>query len=54
MMMSVKNLGGQPENGSSTGITEQGLYGENTAVAIIMIALEAEKVGTIIHINDEM
>jgi hypothetical protein len=34
--------------------TELTIYGENTAVSIVMLALEAERVGTIIHINDEM
>lgn len=51
-MISVKNLGGG--DGADQTVTEQGLYGENTGVGVIMLALEAEKVGTIIHINDEI
>ena len=53
MMMSVKNLNGAQE-GSNASVTEQGLYGENTAVGIMMLALEAERVGIILHINDEI
>ncbi len=34
--------------------SEDIIFGENTAVAIIMIALSAEKVGEIIHTNDEV
>lgn len=50
--VNVKNLG----NTGATGkiVTEQILYGENTAVGIIMAALEAENVGVILHINDEI
>jgi hypothetical protein len=43
-----------PNNDSDGNVTEQELYGENKAVGVIMLALEAEKVGTIIHINDEI
>jgi PAS domain S-box-containing protein len=34
--------------------SEDIIFGENTAVAIVMIALSAEKVGEIIHTNDEV
>ena len=38
--------------GSST--SEDIIFGENTAVAIVMIALSAEKLGEIMHTNDEV
>ena len=38
--------------GSST--SENIIFGENTASAIIMIALSAEKVGQILHTNEEV
>jgi hypothetical protein len=38
--------------GSST--SENIIFGENTATAIIMIALSAEKVGQILHTNEEV
>ncbi len=38
--------------GSST--SEDIIFGENTATAIIMIALSAEKVGQILHTNEEV
>lgn len=51
-MTSVKNLGST--GNSDKNVTEQSLYGENTAVGIITLALEAERVGIITHINDEI
>jgi PAS domain-containing protein len=34
--------------------SEELIFGENTAVAVIMISLSARKVGEIIHTNDEI
>lgn len=53
MIISIKTMGTNGKE-SSTNATEYGLYGENTAVGVIMVALEAEKVGTVIHINEEI
>jgi PAS domain S-box-containing protein len=35
-------------------MSENSLYGENTARGVIMVALSAEKVGNILHANDEV
>lgn len=38
----------------SSSASESIIFGENTAKAIIMIALSAEKVGQILHTNEEV
>jgi PAS domain S-box-containing protein len=50
-----KGRAGHIEGGQSSGDnTELLLYGENSAAAVIIMSLEAEKVGYILHTNDEI
>ena len=45
-------MGGSGQSGGAK--SENTLFGENTARGIVIIALSAEKVGTIMHANEEM
>ena len=35
-------------------INETAFFGENTAAAVVMVSLQMERVGTIIHTNDSI